>query len=101
MLLRQPRLVLLDASSHSTDIQSLGPSLSFSPLIMIPALARFSPRTMPKPSILLVGLPVPPGVELPPVKVAWSDKPIDVTQEIKDVVPLMRERGYEDYEYMG
>jgi len=56
---------------------------------------------MPKPSILLVGLPVPPGVELPPVKVAWSDKPIDVTQEIKDVVPLMRERGYEDYEYMG
>ena len=72
---------------------------------MFPTLARSivaTARTMSaKPSVLLVGLPLPP-FDLPPMKVGWSDEPVSITQQFKELGPLMSEKGYDGaYEYLG
>jgi len=54
-----------------------------------------------KPSILVVGLPTPLKADLPPMKVPWSDEPVNICQEIRDVTQKIKERGYEDFEVFG
>lgn len=53
--------------------------------------------TSTKPAILAVGLPLSMGPQ-GPIKVAWSDTPISIPEELEKVNNIMAERGYDSYE---
>lgn len=59
-----------------------------------------STSTSTNPAFLLVGLPLNMGPPTP-IQVAWSDKPVSIIQEAKDVTRIMKERGYDSFEIIG
>lgn len=51
----------------------------------------------PKPSILIVGLPLDPSK--PPMKMPWSDEPVSIVDELNKLEAKMREKGYDEGHY--
>jgi len=64
---------------------------SFSPFVS-PAIALRSMSTAAKkPSTLLVGLPV---TDRTPTRTAWSETPVSIYDEIKQITKQLTEEGY-------